>query len=195
MLPLVETSTHTQCQCVCVCVCQVCVCVCVCDLLGCDCRCTAAIAEEDSRLQLRIANAACRQPAQGRGWVRMARLQLQITDAPCRQPAQEGGWVRMACLQLQIANAACRQPAQGGRSGPNGSFAIADCGCTMQAARTRGRLAKLGPEWPGCKCGLRMHHASSPPKGRVGARTARLQMRIADTPCRQPAQGKGLGRR
>ena len=71
----------------------------------------------------------------------------------------------MARLQLQIANAACRQPAQEGGWGQNGSFAIADCGCTMQAARPRGGL---GHEWLGCKCGLRMHHAGIPPKGRVG---------------------------
>ena len=102
------------------------------------------------------------------------------------------------------------------RLGPNGSFAIAGCECSLQAARTRGvrsewlvyncrlRMHHAGSppkgdvrfEWLVCNCRLRMHHAGSPHKGEVGevgARMARLQMRIADAPCKQPAQGKGWG--
>ena len=123
-----------------------------CRISGCNCRCSAAIAESlaavaEYRLHFKMLGCNCG-------------LRMHHAGSPPKKEVR----ARIARLQLQIADAACRQPAQEGDWGPNGLFAIADCGCTMQAARPK---EGLGPEWLVCNCGLRMHHAGSPPKGRV----------------------------
>ena len=79
--------------------------------------------------------------------IRMQRTVLQLQPRSCncsRDPAIAAEILQLqprgARLQFQIANALCRLSAQGEGGGPNGSAAITDCKCTLQALRPRGGL-------------------------------------------------------